>query len=624
MVRLMSLLLLAGLVYSGALSARSLELPITLRQTLLERIISDQLFSAGATRVRVWDDGRDCNSLELAEPELSLASDHITIRSLAYARVGTAIAGRCLSVADWQGVIEVDQVPTLGIEPGTVQFRVTDSRVLAEDGESAGVVGAVWDWVKQYVQPHFERLQVDINPLLNEIRQVLPLVYADQPAPILRVLEGIRLGAVELEHDRLQLLLQLSLPPGFIDAPEPTGEAPLTAEELARWHQSWQQWDAFLTHFIRQAGEDTVGPELRTELLVVLIEARRDLLPILTQPTHGEVPVAQLFVATWQRLQPLLLELSEQLPAASALNYLTFMTAADMLVALNALEAQTGFTLNADALRRLARMANPAMLVDPLQYSTDVDPELRRVFGFGAPLPHQLPQQIPPQSSLQPTRQTVVGIGTGYMLAVLPLLALQDKHYLDLVEQLNSWVPTLPELDEYLPLVQQLLDRVVGATLNERGLAKKYIDIYRPLVLATAWQESCWRQYVKRDGEVQPIRSPAGAVGIMQINQHVWRGFYEIDALRHEVGYNALAGAEIVYHYLVDYAIAHGEHKQSGGLDNLARSTYSMYNGGPSHRNRYRRDNTSANLRAIDQSFWEKYQLVQKNDPLVVAECYTG
>jgi len=185
-------------------------------------------------------------------------------------------------------------------------------------------------------------------------------------------------------------------------------------------------------------------------------------------------------------------------------------------------------------------------------------------------------------------------------------------------------VPSINELDEYLPLVQQLLDRAVGKTLNDKGLKSTYTKLFRPLVLATAWQESCWRQFVNRNGNVVPIRSSAGAVGIMQVNQHVWRGFYEIEGLQKSVGYNAMAGTEIVHHYLVDYAIARNEERHAGGLDNLVRATYAMYNGGPGHRDRYRREDVAASLRRIDKAFWEKYQQVRRGDPLVVAACFTG
>ncbi|MEX0951409.1 MAG: hypothetical protein WDZ86_03915 [Gammaproteobacteria bacterium] len=74
----------------------------------------------------------------------------------------------------------------------------------------------------------------------------------------------------------------------------------------------------------------------------------------------------------------------------------------------------------------------------------------------------------------------------------------------------------------------------------------------------------------------------------------------------------------------MDYAVARGEHKLEGGLDNLARATYAIYNGGPRHLNRYRREQVSASLRKIDNAFWNKYEQVRAGETLAVAQCYVG
>lgn len=621
----MNALRLLLLIWTGMalpVQAQPLEIPLGFQESFLQQLANQQLFAGERERVRVWDDGKECNQLELADPVLSIAEGRVHTRSRAFAQIGTSLAGRCMSILEWEGFVEIEQAAALGIEPGTVQFRVVDSRVYAGDGESNGAVGTVWGWVKKHVHPRFERLRIDMNPLLREVGELLPLAYPEQPAPLKRILEGVMLTDVAAQDKRLRLTLRVDLPPAIAESMQIDEQPVLTEEELERWQQTWQQWDAFLTTFIKQAGHDAVSAGVRADLLAVLIEARRDLLPILAEPVGTDAdPVPELFVTTWQRLEPVLRELSEQLPPDSALRYATFISAADALAALEAVEGQAGFSLNADVLRRMARLANPAAMADPLEYNTQVDPELRSIFGFGPPLPHP---RTEPDAALSATGIRASGMYGGFMLGVIPLMALNDPHYLSLVERLNGWVPAISELNEYLPLVQELLDRAVGATLNDKGLDRKYKSIFRPLVLATAWQESCWRQFISKNGEILPISSSAGAVGIMQVNQHVWRGFYEIEGLQNDVGYNAMAGSEIVHHYLVDYAIARGEDKYEGGSDNLARATYAMYNGGPRHRDRYRRENVSRSLRAIDQSFWKKYQKVRQGDPLVVAECYSN
>jgi soluble lytic murein transglycosylase-like protein len=143
-------------------------------------------------------------------------------------------------------------------------------------------------------------------------------------------------------------------------------------------------------------------------------------------------------------------------------------------------------------------------------------------------------------------------------------------------------------------------------------------------MLATAWQESCWRQYVRRRGEVAPLRSSVGALGLMQVNPHVWRGFYAVDGLAWSIGYNARAGSEILLHYLRDYAIARGE-EAIGGPDALARASYAAYHGGPSHLRRYRQPKRwRAALVAVDRAFRDKYLAVAGGDELGVRACFSG
>ena len=127
---------------------------------------------------------------------------------------------------------------------------------------------------------------------------------------------------------------------------------------------------------------------------------------------------------------------------------------------------------------------------------------------------------------------------------------------------------------------------------------------------------------MRRRGKLETIHSGIGAVGIMQVNTRVWRGFYEVDGLYKDTGYNSRAGSEILHHYLRDYAIRKGEHLAQGSADSLARATYAIYNGGPAHMRRYRNPKARRSLRAIDQSFWEKYQAVKQGDVLGVARCY--
>ena len=76
--------------------------------------------------------------------------------------------------------------------------------------------------------------------------------------------------------------------------------------------------------------------------------------------------------------------------------------------------------------------------------------------------------------------------------------------------------------------------------------------------------------------------------------------------------------------YLLKHALRKGEHRQPGGLANLARASYAAYNGGPSQVARYRSASASDYGRKVDAAFWEKYQQVAAGNELAVSGCLGG
>ena len=126
------------------------------------------------------------------------------------------------------------------------------------------------------------------------------------------------------------------------------------------------------------------------------------------------------------------------------------------------------------------------------------------------------------------------------------------------------------------------------------------------MVPTTALIESCWRQYVVRAGKVTYLRSAAGSVGIMQINQVVWRGFYEIERLRWDTAYNIRAGAQILMRYMKDYAIPYAQ--RSGDLNHIPRAAYAVYNAGPRAVGRFNKPTPHPREQRVDEHLWKLYQ----------------
>lgn len=649
----------ASLGAAASAGAREISFPIRLAHPFIRQLVADTLFTGDGESMRAWQDANRCNDVVLSKPRITGDDDKIHLIADFHARLGAAVGSWCLNVTDWEGGIDAVLEPRLHPSLPIVEFRVVDSHLYAKDG-SKTFTGTLWDWVKSQVHPRLEAIRIDLYRPITELKSFLPVLFprADLERTR-RLLDSIMLTAVEASEQELTVHVQLQVPEPAafaIPLPEPT----LTIEELERWERAWQSWDAFLTFLVKRSGSDA-NAAARERLREVFLEARYDIVEILrpTEPRTSD-PVRPLFLKTWVRLAPILREMTTNLPGETGLRYMSFVTAADALAALEQLGPEYGVDLSADGMRRLARIIEPAPLVDPTAYSDEVDPELRALFGFGPPPPTPEvedaveAEETPPAESQEeraPERESSsgmprsmpaetaaahvrVGRAEGGEVSRLALWSMETiADFLIRVcsapaearavrRKLERWIPAREEVGDYLAQVRDLLLRTQDATQRDKPVGERYSLLFRHMMLATAWQESCWRQFVKKGGAVQPLTSPVGAVGIMQVNVRVWRGFYDQKALRESMAYNATAGSEILRHYLVDHAIRKGEHEARGNIDDLARATYAAYNGGPGKLQRYRQQTGGKTGHRIDQAFWTKYQRIKAGNDLAVASCF--
>ncbi|MBI4517234.1 MAG: lytic transglycosylase domain-containing protein [Deltaproteobacteria bacterium] len=605
----LALLLIAILLASPAWASQ-VSVPVRLDLAFVRQALVQQIYTEPGEKAAIFDDGVGCGWLDLYEPKVDVAEASLHITSRGDARLGTKIGSQCLVALEWKGFVEVFEEPQLDGATRVLKFKIIDSNIYDEEHKKRFTTGKLWDLVKTSVHPRFENMRLDLNQPFNELRAWLPLVLPGSAERIERMVNSLSVRDPRVVEGGLAVTLAFEAEPRPAAAaatPEPT----LSPAEVGAWQAKWQQWDAFVTFMVKHFARDNSG-ELGHALFELLLDARHELLEALAPPYSGAPdPVPGFFLRTWERLAPVLRQAAAGLPAETALQYTSFITAGDALAALHELGPDLGVELSADGLRRLARMIAPAASADPVAYSIEIDPELRTLLGFGAPLP---PPEIATDveidlSALAPLLRWFVAPAGA---AIAP----------DTIAKLNRWAPTRDDVASYLPLVRDLLVHAGNETLAANELGVQFQPLYRHLVFAAAWQESCWRQFVRQGGKLTPIKSAVGSVGMMQVNQNVWRGVYDLKGLLGDIAYNGRAGSEILLHYLRDYAIAKGEQNQPGGSDNLARATYAIYNGGPGHRTRYRANKPKPALKKIDDLFWAKYAAVRDGRELEVARCY--
>jgi hypothetical protein len=363
----------------------------------------------------------------------------------------------------------------------------------------------------------------------------------------------------------------------------------------------WRQFDSFFTFVVKRFGDDVPG-NLKDSLGDAFLDSRYELTSAVA-PGRGGNPVPELFINGWKRLSPIMNKALPALPKQTASLYSSFIGAADKL----ALTGGAGLNLTPDALKGMARLIAPSSTADPLAYSANVDSGLRSLLGFGTPLAipgrqSRLDRLLLPEREVTP----VLSFWLGRAMAAEPAAS-----------DLNQMLPDAKDLQRYLTEVRNLLINLSNKIAAKSTLTDQYKPIYRQIVFAAAWQESCWRQYIKKG---TPLASATGDLGLMQVNRNTWRGVYDLKGLGGDIEYNGNAGGEILYYYLTKHAIRKSEDKQPGG--NLARATYSAYNGGPGALARYRGVRQSPIWKKVDEAFWEKFQAVSAGNEMAVKSCY--
>jgi hypothetical protein len=382
--------------------------------------------------------------------------------------------------------------------------------------------------------------------------------------------------------------------------PVPTApERALSRAEIQQWEALLDSWDGFLGFLVK----DVAGPanaEMRSELLDLLLTARRDVGAVLGRgPAPGVDPIRPLFLRFWERLRDIVQRSGQNGPDdARALRFVVFLAAGDALAAVDTAAPAAGLDFSANGLRRLARTLAPGYPGDPLEYSDAPDPKLQDLFRLRDP--DGPPRRIRRKPATAP-RSWVPS-----WLAPSSAHADEADEWRELSERLDRWVPAANELPAYREIVERLLTLAAERSFDGEALDARFDDLFRDLVKTVAWQESCWRQFVRDRSGVVPIQSSTGDFGMMQINVRVWRGFFNPVKLRWSAGYNAGAGAEILWQLLGRYGVREARER----LANAARSSYSAYHGGPRRYLRYRSPDTPPEMRLVDQAFWEKFQAI--------------
>jgi hypothetical protein len=604
----------AGLSCSAWAVSKTIALPLTLDYPLIRSALIAKVYSLPGQKALLLDPKNRCVRLELSDPQVRPDGQSILLLNKIKLQAGLEIGKGCLKPLDWEGYVEVRLKPYLEQKTWLLHFKAQDSKFYNLQHERMRVAEIIWKLIKKHMHPPLNRVAIDLAPPINDVTRLLPFfVEPGQQEKFKSALNTLRPGAIRLGADAVtaEVLLDLDIPEEMVTEKAP--EKPLTMEEKARFIRSWETWDSFLVRELLSLAGRPLTEEEKEALLKTLLEMRYGFVDALDQRLPDRDLVREQFIKSWTELGPILRKHLSRGESHSLLRYTGYFTAMDSLKILDQVGRTFGLEISRDGLIRLARLMSDEQTPWTPRYDWGVDPALRTLLGFGAPLDETGPGYEEEELDL-PDLSSGKLFFAGMPRGPVRLISSSGGgvEAPKAAGELKKWLPDEKNLDDYLRRVEEVLRGATERVLSEKKWEEKYLGLFRLLLYATAWQESCWRQLTASGGKIRCLLSYNGSsVGLMQVNVRVWRGLYQPRSLRWNIHYNVLAGTEILELYFRRYALEGSNPERSFSPEVLSASVYAMYNGGPRELGRFLKRHRRGKLNTYDRLFLEKYDWVK-------------
>ncbi len=598
--------------------AETAVIPVGFDYPLLRSLLVHRHFTDHDESAVVLNEEGGCRKVVLSHPQLTPLGWALRTTADVTVQVGVVVMGKCVSSDEWKAVIDIDQ--RIEIAPGSVRLRFVtlESYIRGKQGRSAPMGSILYALVKEKAHERMNRFAIDLTPLLDDLRAGLldfvPLDKRERARKTLRDALPLRARA---DDDKLRLSFVVEAPRGKPSPPPP----PLDDEELERFVTLWETWDQYLVMSALALSETTLSDDERRSLLAMLLETRSVFDEALTARTLERGLVRKQFEESWRTLGPLMRRgLSGEKALAvrgpeAILKMTPFFSASDALTALDRLGPLLGMEISVDGLTRLARMLSDDEKAT-LVYDDAYLPLLRKTFGMEPPATES-------SSSLEP--HTNRSLDRLWRFVVTPAWAeaLREKGKAPMGEIVH-WLPEQNDRNMYVEKIRALLAEKRDAPNRINPVPADLRPWFARVIEATGWQESCFSQFKQTGDDYSYLRSYNGSsVGLMQINERVWRGLYEIPSLRWDIDYNAATGVDILSLYLSRFALPKAKKlKTKLSNDDLAGALYAMYNGGPNQFNKYLVRKKKGKLYETDRLFAQKFERVKKGEWAKVKGCY--
>ncbi len=593
----------------------SVSIPISIDFPLLRALIVQEAYSGPGETATVVDEPGGCNRVFLSAPEIGVDRDFLRFQTAVRLKLGTGFGDYCLAPLEWEGTVVIKQRPRID-EQWQLSFDILDSSLLDKDGQPPKLAGLVFDQIKGYLHPYLQQITIDLSPPVRDLKSfLLPLFPFEHQDAAIRFLAGMRpqQPIVIAEGLRIDVLCEVET------FKESRVDLVASPEALARTMELWQTWDNLLIYLISQLSDQPLTHDEQSVLMDTLLTVRYQFEEALREEKLTSNFIREQFVWSWQQMERVFRRHLTDSSSDNLLGYLAFFTATDALVALDRVGPAIGIEISRDGFYRLAEMISSDP-VEQLQESPEVNSLLRKILGLGEPLEVPIqedePDQVDQGEEDQPTSMFPIPSGWRIWELLGCAEAWAGEFKMPALKEIRGWTAETTPHDILLQKVSKVLEETTvkeHKNLNLPAVADR--KWFGTMLRATAWQESCFRQFhIERDKVTYLLSYNQTSVGLMQINERIWRGIYDREQLRWNVRYNALAGAEILILYLNKYI-----HKEkppvmlgtASGKRFLAVWLYALYNGGPSQLNKLPKRYLKKQLYQSEELFLVKYDQAQ-------------
>ena len=334
--------------------AREIDVPVPLDYRLIRNVVVSQLFTGENETARLWKDGKDCSFLDLSDPRLGGSNGQVKINNNVRFQLGTKLAGKCMTLIKWNGILETLQKPTLDKTGNVLSFPVTHINAFDSSGQNLNI-DQLQDLLRKVVAPRLADLKIDLNESRGDIvKTLLPYVPTENSEQLYDAVNSLRFNSVSADANSILISLGLT---ANVKPADSALVAPFSDNELQQWKAIWQDWQDALNHNIDQL---PIAEELATNrdtLHKTLQKAGIAFEKGLTAniADNGVDPVRRFVNESWDEFAPLLRTASKQFPGAEGLRYLTLIAATDLMYQLESIGSPFGLEISANGLRKIAR-----------------------------------------------------------------------------------------------------------------------------------------------------------------------------------------------------------------------------------------------------------------------------